>query len=261
MTYRANPRDGAAWVTGASSGIGRGVALELARRGYVVIASARRAEELQTLASEAAGRVGRIEPAPVDVTDRDAMAKLVAEIEARGPIALAFLNAGGSFDDAPGDFGGAGFHKTFELNVYGVVNGLNPLMNAMKKRGKGQIAINGSLAGYGGLPGSGAYGPSKAAIINLAAGAKFTGARAGVTIQIVNPGFVRTPLIAGNTHPMPGIIDCDDACRRICDGFERAGFEIAFPRRLAWPLKALNVLPYNLYFALANRGAPRRGKG
>jgi NAD(P)-dependent dehydrogenase (short-subunit alcohol dehydrogenase family) len=258
MTYRANPRDGVAWVTGASSGIGRGVALELARRGYVVAASARRAEELQSLAREAEGLAGRIEPAPVDVTDREAMAKAVADIEARSPITLAFLNAGGSFDDAPGDFGGDGFRKTFELNVFGVVNGLNPLMNTMKARGRGQIAINGSVAGYGGLPGVGAYGPSKAAIISLAVGAKFAADPSGVTVQIVNPGFVRTPLTAGNTFPMPGIIDCDDASRRICDGFERSGFEIAFPRRLAWLLKALNRLPYSLYFLLLGRGAPKR---
>jgi len=258
MAYRANPHDGLAWVTGASSGIGRGVARELARRGYVVAASARRAGELQALAREAGGLSGRIEPAPVDVTDRDATAKVVADIEARGPIALAFLNAGGSFADAPGDFGGAGFRQTFELNVFGVVNALNPVMNAMKRRSKGQIAINGSVAGYGGLPGAGAYAPTKAAIINLAAGAKFSADRAGVTIQIVNPGFVRTPLTAANKHPMPGIIGLDDASRRICDGFERAGFEIAFPRRLAWFLKAMNLLPYSLYFALMGRGAPKR---
>ena len=258
MGYRAKPGDGVAWVTGASSGIGRGVALELARRGYVVAASARRIEELQTLASEAAGLAGRIEPAPVDVTDREATARAVAEIDARSPIALAFLNAGGSFDDAPGDYGGAGFQQTFALNVFGVVNSLNPLMNAMKKRGAGQIAITGSIAGYGGLPGARAYGPTKAAIINLAESMKFEADRIGVTIQIVNPGFVRTPLTAANKTPMPGIISCDDASRRICDGFERAGFEIAFPRRLAWLLKALNRLPYSLYFAAMSRGAPRR---
>ncbi|MGA2794248.1 MAG: SDR family NAD(P)-dependent oxidoreductase [Roseiarcus sp.] len=259
MTYRANPRDGIAWVTGASSGIGRGVALELARRGYVVAASARRIAELQALAGEAAGLAGRIEPAPVDVTDREATARTVAEIEARGPIALGFLNAGCSLRDAPGDLGGAAFRQTFELNVFGVVNGLNPLMNAMTKRGRGQIAITGSLTGYGGLPGRGAYGPSKAAIINLAASAKFSGDGAGVTIQIVNPGFVRTPMLAGLKFPTPGIIECDDACRRICDGFERAGFEIAFPRRLAWLAKAANHLPYSVYFALISRSASRRG--
>ena len=255
MTYRANPRDGAAWVTGASSGIGRGVALELARRGYVVAASARRVEELQSLATEAAGLAGRVEPAPVDVTDREAMAKTVADIEARAPIALAFLTAGGSFEDAPGDFGGGGFRSTFELNVFGVVNGLNPVMKAMKARGRGQIAINGSIAGYGGLPGAGAYAPSKAAVISLAVGARFSADRSGVTVQIVNPGFVRTPLTAASTRSMPGIIECDDASRRICDGFERAGFEIAFPRRHAWLLKAANHLPYGAYFWLLSRGA------
>jgi NAD(P)-dependent dehydrogenase (short-subunit alcohol dehydrogenase family) len=260
MIYRASPRDGTAWVTGASSGIGRGVALELARRGYVVAASARRVEELHVLASEAAGLAGRIEPAPVDVTDREATAQVVAEMEARGPIALAFLNAGGSIADAPEDFGGAGFRQTFELNVFGVVNGLNPLMNAMKRRGKGQIAINGSIAGYCGLPGAGAYGPSKAAIINLAAVTKFVADRLGITIQIVNPGFVRTPLTSGNKHPMPAIIGQDEAARRICDGFERGGFEIAFPRRLVWFLKTMNILPYSLYFAIMSRRAPKRGE-
>ena len=77
--------------------------------------------------------------------------------------------------------------------MFGVVNALNPLMNAMRQRRRGQIAIMGSLIGYGGLPGAGGYGPSKAAVINLAAGAKFTGDRIGVTVQIVSPGFVRTP--------------------------------------------------------------------
>jgi NAD(P)-dependent dehydrogenase (short-subunit alcohol dehydrogenase family) len=258
MTYRAKPHDGTAWVTGASSGIGRAVALELARRGYVVAASARRVEELQGLAREATGLAGRIDLVPLDVTDRGATTRAVAEIEARAPIALAFLNAGGSFPDLPGDFGGAGFRATFELNVFAIVNGLNPLMNAMKARGKGQIAINGSIAGYGGLPGSGAYGASKAAIISLAESARFSAEPNGVTIQIVNPGFVRTPLTEGNARAMPGIIESDEASRRICDGFERGGFEIAFPRRLVWLAKAMNSAPYALYFALISRGLKGR---
>jgi NAD(P)-dependent dehydrogenase (short-subunit alcohol dehydrogenase family) len=253
MTYRARPQDGMAWVTGASSGIGRAVALELARRGYVVVASARRAGLLEDLAREAAGFSGRIEPRPVDVVDRVAMAAAVAEIEARGPIALAFLNAGGSFWDSAGDFGGAAFRQTFELNVFGIVNGLNPVMQAMKQRGKGQIAIMASIAGYGGLPGAGAYAPSKAAAISLAVGARFAGERAGLTVQVVNPGFVRTPLTEGAGR-LPGIMELDPAAQRICDGFERGGFEIAFPRRQVWPLKAINRLPYWLYFALLRIG-------
>jgi len=257
MTYRATPADGVAWVTGASAGIGRGVALELARRGYEVHATARRAEELQSLAEEAAGLKGTIVAAPGDVTDRQGIARLVADIESRRPIALAFLNAGGNIPDAAGDFGGDGFARTFALNVQGVANGLNPTFNAMRTRKGGQIAITGSVAGYAGLPGAGAYPPSKAAIISLAVGARFAAAPHNVTVQIVNPGYVKTPLTADNRYPMPFLMECDEACRRICNGFERGGFEIRFPRRLAWLVKALGLLPYPAYFALLGRGGPR----
>jgi NAD(P)-dependent dehydrogenase (short-subunit alcohol dehydrogenase family) len=260
MTYRARPADGVAWVTGASAGIGRGVALELARRGYEVYATARRADELQSLAQEAQGLKGSVVPAPGDVTDRAGIARLVADIESKRPIALAFLNAGGSFRDAAGDFGGEGFARTFALNVQGVANGANPVFNAMRARKRGQIAITGSVAGYGGLPNTGAYAPTKAAIISLTVGLKFAADRHNVTVQIVNPGFVRTPFVADVTNPMPFLMECDEASRRICDGFERGGFEVCFPRRLAWILKAINRLPYPAYFALFRMGA-RRGKG
>jgi NAD(P)-dependent dehydrogenase (short-subunit alcohol dehydrogenase family) len=257
MTYRAKPVDGVAWVTGASAGIGRGVALELARRGYEVHATARRADELQSLAQEAQGLKGSVVPAPGDATDRAGLARLVADIESKRPIALAFLNAGGSFRDAPGDFGGEGFARTFALNVQGVANGVNPIFNAMRARKRGQIAITGSVAGYNGLPNAGAYAPTKAAIISLTVGLKFAADRHNVTVQIVNPGFVKTPLTAENAFPMPFLMECDEASRRICDGFERGGFEICFPRRLAWILKAINRLPYPAYFALFRMGDPR----
>ena len=258
MTYRAKPADGVAWVTGASAGIGRGVALELARRGWRVYATARRADELEALARDAQGLGGAVIPAPGDVTDRSAIAALVADIEAQRPIALAFLNAGGGFRDAPDDFGGEGFARTFALNVQGVANGLNPVYNAMRARGRGQIAITGSLAGYGGLPNPDAYAPTKAAVIALTTSLRFRAAQHGVTAQIVNPGFVKTPLTAGNTYPMPFLMECDEACRRICDGLARDGFEIRFPRRLAWMMRAVNLLPWGAYFWLMSRGAPRR---
>ena len=162
------------------------------------------------------------------------MARLVAEIEGQRPIALAFLNAGGAFRDAAGDFGGEGFARTFALNVQGVANAYNPVFNAMRARKCGQIAITGSLTGYGGLPNSGAYAPSKAAVISLAVGEKFRADPHNVTVQIVNPGYVKTPLTAHVTFPMPFLMECEEACRRICDGFERQGFEISLsaPARL-----------------------------
>ncbi|HLJ72085.1 MAG TPA: SDR family NAD(P)-dependent oxidoreductase [Roseiarcus sp.] len=259
MLYRARPADGIAWVAGASSGIGRGVALELARRGYAVAASARRADALRDLAAEASVLNGRIEPAPLDMTDREAVARLAPTLETRlGPIALVFLNAGVSRPDPPGDLGGENFRQTFEVNVLGLANGLNAALNAMRPRGRGQIAFNASIAGYGGLPAPAAYGASKAAAIHLAESLKFSAGRYGIAIQVVTHGFVRTPLTAENRFKMPFLMDCETAARRICDGFEKAGFEITFPRRLSWAVKAMNLLPYPLYFALAGQFAPKR---
>ena len=248
MTYRARPADGVAWVTGASAGIGRAAALELARRGYTVVASARREEALAALALEARGFSGNIEAAPCDVTDREVVAALVKRIEEKRPIALALLNAGGASRDARADFGGPGFQATFALNVQGVANCINPVFNAMRDRGRGQIAVVGSLASYGGVPNAYAYAPSKAAVASLTVGLKFLADPVGVTVQLINPGFVRTPLTASNKFPMPFLMEPDAAARRIADGLERRGFEIRFPLRFAFIWRALNLLPYRAYF-------------
>jgi short-subunit dehydrogenase len=249
-SYRARPADGSAWVTGASSGIGRAVALELARRGFAVYATARRAEALEALSAEAARLPGRIVAMPGDVTDRAAVAALHQRIETERPVALAVLAAGGAYRDAADDFGGEAFQRTFALNVQGVANAVNPAFNAMRARGRGQIAIVGSLIGYGGVPNAYAYGPSKAAVISLAVGLKFPGDAQNVRIQIVNPGYVRTPLTAGNRYPMPFLMEADAAARRVCDGLARGGFEIRFPRRFALLVRAAQSLPYPLFFAL-----------
>jgi NAD(P)-dependent dehydrogenase (short-subunit alcohol dehydrogenase family) len=123
----------------------------------------------------------------------------------------------------------------------------------MRARGRGQIAIVGSLSSYRGMPGAGAYGPTKAAVLALAEGLKFVGDRRGVTVQVINPGFVRTPLMAGITRPLPFLMEADEAARRISAGLERGGFEIRFPRRLAWPARAITRLPYPVYFWLIKR--------
>ncbi len=253
MTYRAKPADGVAWVTGASAGIGRAAALELARRGFEVVATARRAEELEAVAGEAKGFSGRIVGAPCDGTDRARLAALVAEIEARRPIAVALINAGGRFDDPTEDFGGPGFQATFALNVQGVANAINPVFSAMRARGRGQIAIVGSVAGFGGLPSAYAYAPSKAAVISLAVGLEFLARPAGVTVQIINPGYVRTELTTRSKYPRPLLMEADAAARRIADGLERGGFEIRFPLPLALIVRALHLLPYSVYFWLFRR--------
>ena len=219
-----------------------------------MVAVARRAAELDALAAEAAGQGGSIIPMPGDVTDRKAMDELVSAVEARhGPLVLAFLNVGTFFPDSEKDFGGDGFRKTFATNLEGTINLLGPLIRVMRARGRGQVAVNASVAGYGGLPRAIAYSSSKAALIAMCESLKFDLDRAGITIQVVCPGFVKTPLTDQNDFPMPFLIPVEEAGKRICDGFEKAGFEIAFPKRMAFMLKALNMLPYGAYFSLISR--------
>ncbi|MGL4239944.1 MAG: SDR family NAD(P)-dependent oxidoreductase, partial [Beijerinckiaceae bacterium] len=192
---RVSPQDGCAWITGASSGIGKGVALEMARRGWTVAISARRQAELEAVALEAAGLPGRIIAHPCDVTDAEALRAAAQTIAtAHGPIALAFFNAGiAPYVRAP-DIDVAAFRQAVDVNVMGVVNGIAAVMPAMAKQGFGQISVNASIAGYGGLPKSAAYGATKAALINMCEALKFDCDNLGLVLQLVNPGFVETPL-------------------------------------------------------------------
>jgi short-subunit dehydrogenase len=255
MTLRpATPADGVVWITGASSGIGRAVALEHARRGWTVAATARREDELVALADAAGSLPGRIVAHPGDVTDTPGMAAVAMAIgRAHGPIARAILNAGVFHPVRARTFDRDIYEKSFSINVMGVVNGLAAIMPAMAERGTGQIAITASVAGYGGLPSASAYGATKAALINLAAGLKFDLDQAGVLIQIVCPGFVRTAATDQNAFPMPFLMEAEDAARRFVHGLDTTRFEIAFPRRFALILKLANLLPYSLYFATVGR--------
>lgn len=255
MSFRARPEDGVAFVTGASSGIGRAVALELAQRGFTVAVNARRAAELDALAAQSP----RIFSFPGDVTDRQKVAAMIAGVEAaHGPVSLAFLNAGVYFPSEREKFDVDLAWRTFEVNVGGAINCLGPLLAAMVLRARGQIALTASVAGYGGIPGSMAYGASKAALIYIAEVLKMTHEAAGLTIQVVNPGFVETPMTAPNAdYDMPFIMSAERAARIICDGFTKGGFEITFPRRLAYAFKAVRLLPHPLLFPLMRRATRR----
>lgn len=258
--YRAKPEDGVALVTGASSGIGRAVALELARRGYRVAVTARREAALDELAAAAPEQIFAF---AADVTNGSAMGGTVFRIEeAVGPIALAFLNAGVFYPAERLGFDAALINQTYEINVGGTVNCLAPVMAAMLTRQRGQIAINASLAGYSGLPGSIAYGSSKAALIHMAECLQLTYGEKGLAFQILCHGFVTTAMTDQETEfAQPLKIGPEAAARLICEGFEKKRFEIAFP----WPLVALSklvrLLPYPLKFAVieaATRNARRK---
>jgi short-subunit dehydrogenase len=146
---------------------------------------------------------------------------------------------------------------SIDVNYLGVVNTLDPVMRAMVKRGRGHLAIVASVAGYRGLPKGAAYGPTKAALINLAESLYADLKLKGVAMTIVNPGFVATPMTEVNTFPMPFIVTVEDAVKAIRRGLDSGRFEIVFPGLMALMMKALRILPYRLYFWTTGKIAAR----
>ena len=249
----ATPQDGIAWITGASTGIGAAVAARLVQEGWTVAITARAAATLQALADR---HPGKMLAAPGDVTDTAAMKAIVADIEGRAgrPVALAMFNAGAWQEMGAADFDLAAFRTMVDVNLVGTANGLDAVMPGMIARGRGQIAIVASVAGYRGLPRAVAYGATKAALISMAESLEFDLKPRGVTVNIVNPGFVRTPMTDVNTFPMPFLLEVEDAAGRIVRGLRRGRFEICFPWQLALPLQILALLPHRLFYALLARG-------
>lgn len=248
-----------AWITGASAGIGRAVAERLAQEGWIVAATARGVEPLEALANKAIDGPGRIVAMPGDVTDAKDMDAVVARIEDTiGPIQLAILNAGIYLPVSAVPFDRPAFVKSFAVNLGGAVNGLAPLIDRMVARRTGRIYLMASVAGYSGLPTSAAYGATKAGLINMAESLKFDLDPHGVSIGVINPGFVRTPATDKNPFPMPFLMEVEAAADRVVKGIEAGRFEITFPRRFTYILKLLRLLPYWLYFPLVKRGT---GKG
>ncbi len=239
-----------AWITGASSGIGRALALKLAARGVRVAASARSADKLVELARESANIIA----VPVDVTIREQVTAAHAEVVAAlGPIDLAVLNAGVWHPMKASLYDAALATDSMLVNYTGITHALQPLIPGMITAGRGQLALVASVAGYRGLPLAAAYAPSKAAIISLAEVLRSELNRSGIIVSLVNPGFVATPMTTVNDFPMPFIMQPDDAAERMVRGLAKGKFEIAFPLPLVAMLKVLRVLPNGLYLRIAER--------
>lgn len=240
-----------AWVTGAGSGIGRGLALRLAAEGWWVAASARSRDDLEALADEAGQG---IEVFPLDVTDPTAVKQTVSEIEATlGPIDLAVLNAGTYAPVFARHFDAAAFRKNVDVNLMGTVECLAAVMPLMIERAAGHLAVMASVAGFVGLPSAAAYGATKAALNTMCEALRPDLARYGVTLTVINPGFVQTPLTEKNTFPMPFLISVDEAVEHIVRGLKTSRFEIAFPWQMSLGMKTLALLPHRLLFAITRR--------
>ena len=249
------------WITGASSGLGAALARRLARDGRQVAISARGAEALEKVAAAAEGP-GRLHPMPMDTTDESATLDAVDAIERSiGPIGQAVLNAGTHQPVDPRAVDPADFRKLVEVNLMGTVNCLAAVLPPMLARQKGRIAIVASVAGYRGLPTAEAYGMTKAGLINLAEALRVELASSGILVQVVNPGFVRTPLTDRNSFPMPFLMEPEDAAEAFFEGLRSDRFEIAFPRRFIWMMKLLRCLPAPLAFAVTRRMIPEDRQG
>ena len=233
-----------AWITGAGKGIGRGLAIALADKGWEVAVSSRTESDLLSLVAEAGSRSGRIVAYRLDVTDEAAVGTTISKIEADlGELDLAVLNAGTHQPLKARDFDTGKFRALVETNLMGTVNCLGAVVPRFLARGRGHIAVVGSVAGYCGLPTAAAYGATKAALMNMCEALRPELEAGGVKLQLVSPGFVDTPLTRQNDFPMPFLISTDKAVDAILGGFESARFEIVFPRRMAVAMKVLGALP------------------
>jgi NAD(P)-dependent dehydrogenase (short-subunit alcohol dehydrogenase family) len=234
-----------AWITGASTGIGRALAVALTRQGVKVAASARSADALAELARTHPG----IAPLPLDVTDPAAMAQAARTIAGTlGPLDLVVLNAGVWEPMSARNFSAAKAARSMAVNYLGVANGIEAVLPAMLERGQGHIAMVASVAGYRGVGPTAADGPTKAAVINLAETLRNDLVARGIKVSVINPGYVATPMTSVNKFPMPYMVSAEDAARRIIRGLEKGEFEIAFPWQLVGLMKLGRLMPNRLFF-------------
>ena len=247
----STPQQGIAWVTGASSGLGRQLVLDLVKQGWTVAASARRVVDLEQLSTETNGRAIAC---PVDITDAVAVAELVQSLEQKGhKIVLAVLNAGTYRPDSALNFDLAAFEETQHINVNGTAHCLAAILPAIIARKQGQIAIVSSVAGYRGLPRSIAYSASKAALIAMTEAMAFDLTPIGIKIQLVCPGFVKTPLTDKNDFAMPCLMPVDQASAKLVAGLQGRAFQITFPRRFTLVMQGLRLIPWSIFYALLSK--------
>jgi len=240
-------------ITGASSGIGRALALELGRRGARLGLTARRAEELSKVAEEVSRAGGQALVLPADVRraeDINGVAERVREKWGRVDVLVA--NAGMSTTTAGTHLDAAEAGDVISVNVIGVVNSVAAVLPDMLKRGEGQLVAISSLASFRGMPKSGPYSASKAAVSTFFESMRVDLRRSGVAVTTIHPGFIRTPMTANRKKKLPFLLEVDDAACRIIKAIERRARTYAFPWQLASLVRVIRHMPGALYDRLAS---------
>jgi short-subunit dehydrogenase len=242
-------------ITGASSGIGKGLALEIAARGARLGLVARR----QNLLDEIVGAVkGRAIAVAADVRDAEAMRAAAEEIRRElGPIDILIANAGIGTSSHISQLDPNHVANVISVNVVGAANSVAAVVPQMVERGKGQLVAISSLAAYRGLPKSAAYCASKAAMSAYFESVRIDLRGTGVGVTIIHPGFIKTPLTAGRGAKMPYLMELDDAIPKILSAIEKGKKSIAFPWQLATVVRAGMLMPTFMYDWIAARNSFR----
>ncbi len=242
--------DRTVWLVGASTGIGRATAELLHQRGARVVVSARNAAALQAFEAQHAGSLGLA----LDATDRAAMTGAARRIVERfGRIDLAVYCAGHYKAMRATEFDLDEMLRHDKVNYVGALHMLDAVLPVLLRQKAGHISLVSSVAGYRGLPNSLAYGPTKAALINLAQTLYLDLHPLGIGASVINPGFVETPLTSQNEFAMPALITPEQAAQEMLKGWEAGEFEIHFPKRFTLWLKALSHVGDWLYFKAIRR--------
>ena len=240
------------WITGASSGIGKALAIKFAENNWIVAASARR----EKLLTELNHINDNIHSFPLDVTEID-KCKIVANniIDQFGDINICVFGTGMHDPKSEKTFNLDKIRKIMEVNYFGTMNSINSIYEFFSEKKNGQISIVSSVAGYRGLPAAGAYCASKAALTSFAESLNFDMQNKNVRISLISPGFIKTPMTDQNDFPMPMIKSPEFAAKEIYKGLTKnKGFEIHFPKAFTYFLKFLQIVPSSLYFKLVAKG-------
>lgn len=238
------------WVIGASSGIGEETARQLLAQGAHVTVSARNQLQLERIAQA----YPHAYASALDITDHASVVSSHAQLMQRwGKIDLVLIVAGSYNEMRADSFDLAAAESLININLRGIYQCLDVLLPTLLKQGYGAIGIVGSVAGLSGLPKALAYGPTKAAIINLCESLYLDLRPKNIGVYMINPGFVETPLTAGNDFDMPALMTAPAAAKALISGLVRGDFHIHFPHRFTNWLRLARLLPYRSYFYLVHK--------